>query len=95
VRVLDWMATRPFEELLEGAPSLLQQAERLVVDAHRHWYEAAGGRAWTEPKAYHWLHYEDEDPIARLKEGVRRLSPHLEADATALEDLERVTLRRD
>ena len=88
MRVLDWMATRPFEELLEGAPSLLQQAERLVVDAHRHWYEAAGGRAWTEPKAYHWLHYEDPDPVGRLRDGIRRLGPAIQVDESRLERLE-------
>lgn len=87
------MAARPFEDLLKGDPSLLQQAERLIVEAHRHWYEAAGGKDWTEPKAYHWLHYEDENPIARLKDGVRRMSGALQLDVTALSRLERLTRR--
>jgi hypothetical protein len=87
------MANRPFEELLEGDPPLLHQVERLVVEAHRHWYESAGGQNWSEPKAYHWLHYEDPNPIARLAEGVQRMSPHIEADENALAKLERLTGR--
>jgi hypothetical protein len=58
-----------------------------VVAAHRDWYAAAGGRDWSEPKAYHWLHYEDPDPVARLADGVRRLLPELksrEADVDAV-----------
>jgi len=53
--------------------------EAIVVAAHRDWYEASGGTVWTEPKAYHWLHYEDPDPVARLADGVRRLAPELAA----------------
>jgi len=87
------MATRPFEELLEGDPPLLHRVERLVVEAHRHWYEAAGGKDWSEPRAYHWLHYEDPDPIARLAEGVQRMSPNVQADETALAKLEQQLLR--
>jgi hypothetical protein len=87
------MSTRPFDELLVGDPPLLHQVERLVVEAHRHRYESAGGTGWSEPMAYHWLHYEDPDPVARLAEGVRRMSPNLEADEHALAQLERLAGR--
>jgi hypothetical protein len=67
------MATQPFERLLEGREPLLPAVERLVVKAHRRWYEAWGATDWSEPKAYRWLRYEDPDPVARLADGVRRL----------------------
>ena len=67
------MSTRPFESLLAGDHPLLPAVEALVVDAHRRWYAASGRPGWSEPKAYHWLRYEDPDPVARLTEGVRRL----------------------
>jgi hypothetical protein len=67
------MARQPFDRLLEGDPPLLRAVEAIVVAAHRDWYEASGRTDWTEPKAYHWLHYEDPDPIDRLTDGVRRL----------------------
>jgi len=51
---------------------LLRQGERIVVDAHRKSYEAAG-KPWSEPIAYKWLHYEDPNPVARLLEGARKL----------------------
>lgn len=69
------MAGQPFERLLEGDPPLLGEVEALVVAAHRAWYEGSGRTGWTKPKAYHWLHYEDPDPVARLADGVRRLRP--------------------
>jgi hypothetical protein len=72
------MAQQPFERLLDGDPPLLQEVETIVVAAHRDWYEASGQADWTEPKAYHWLHYEDPDPVARLADGTRRLAPELE-----------------
>jgi len=73
------MARQPFERLLEGNPTLLGEVEAIVVAAHRDRYEASGGTDWTEPKAYHWLHYEDPDPVARLADGVRRLAHELSA----------------
>jgi hypothetical protein len=73
------MARQPFNRLLEGDPPLLNAVETIVVAAHRDWYEASGRTDWTEPKAYHWLHYEDPDPVARLAEGVRRLPLELAA----------------
>jgi hypothetical protein len=71
------MAQQPFERLLEGDPPLLGEVEAIVVAAHRDWYSAAGRTDWTEPKAYHWLHYEDPNPVGRLADGVRRLLPEV------------------
>jgi hypothetical protein len=71
------MAQQPFDRLLEGDPPLLPAVEAIVVAAHREWYEASGRLDWTEPKAYHWLHYEDPDPVARLADGVRHLAPEV------------------
>jgi hypothetical protein len=71
------MARQPFNRLLEGDPPLLSAVERIVVAAHRDWFEASGRTDWTEPTAYQWLHYEDPDPVARLADGVRRLGPQL------------------
>ena len=67
------MAEQPFERLLEGDPPLLRSVEAIVVGTHREWYLASGGSDWSEPKAYHWLCYEDPDRVARLADGVRRL----------------------
>jgi hypothetical protein len=69
------MAAEPFELLLQGDPQLLQAVEALVVDMHQRWYESSGRSDWSEPKAYQWLHYEDPDPVGRLTDGVRSLSP--------------------
>ena len=66
------MAMQDFASLTTGDPSLLRQVERIVVDTHRRLNEAKGKR-WSEPIAYHWLHYEDPMPVARLADGVRRL----------------------
>jgi hypothetical protein len=79
------MAGQPFERLLEGDPPLLGSVEAIVVAAHRDWYSASGRTDWTEPKAYHWLHYEDPDPVARLAEGVRRLRPEVAARAAEVD----------
>ena len=51
---------------------LLRRVELVIVDAHRKSYEAAG-KPWSEPIAYHWLRYEDPNPVARLLEGARKL----------------------
>jgi hypothetical protein len=66
------MAQQDFSEMTAGDPSLLSQVERIVVDGHRRMYLATG-KPWSEPTAYHWLHYEDPHPLARLADGVRRL----------------------
>ena len=73
------MGGQPFERLLEGDPPLLRSVEAIVVGAHRDWYAASGRSDWAESKAYHWLHYEDSDPVARLVDGVRRLLPQVAA----------------
>jgi len=67
------MAAQEFETLRPGDEAgLLRQVERIVVDAHRRSYEAAG-TPWSEPIAYRWLRYEDPDPVSRLLEGARKL----------------------
>jgi hypothetical protein len=82
------MAGQPFDRLLFGDRPLLREVETVVVDAHRRWYTSRGGTDWSEPKAYHWLHYEDPDPVARLADGVRRLpAGYGEAAVVELEKL--------
>ena len=66
------MALQDFSEMTAGDPSLLRQVELIVLDGHRRLY-MADGKPWSEPIAYHWLHYEDAQPLARLAEGLRRL----------------------
>ena len=62
--------------IAEAVHSVLNQTfanlELIVVDAHRRSH-AAAGKAWSEPIAYHWLRYEDPNPVARLLEGSRKL----------------------
>ena len=55
-----------------GAPSLLDLAEAVVVDAHRRAH-APTDEPWSEPLAYSWLRYEDPKPVDRLLEGARKL----------------------
>lgn len=69
-RLLAWMAGHDFADISHG--SLLRDVEGVVVEAHRALY-AREGRPWSRPAAYHWLRYEDPDPVARLADGVRRL----------------------
>ena len=79
------MALEDFATLTAGEPGLLRQVELIVIDCHRRMYAAAGKR-WSEPIAYHWLHYEDPMPIERLADGVRRLSSaHGKVDAEAVD----------
>ncbi len=66
------MKRQDFTELTTGDPSLLRQVELIVLDTHRCLY-LAKGKPWSEPIAYHWLHYEDAQPVARLADGLRRL----------------------
>ncbi len=66
------MKRQDFAELTAGDPSLLRQVELIVLDSHRRLY-LAKGEPWSEPIAYHWLHYEDAQPVARLADGLRRL----------------------
>jgi hypothetical protein len=67
------MATRPFSEIAEGHPSLLEEVEGVVLDSHRRLYQSLGKR-WSRPIAYQWLHYEDPMPVERLADGVKRLA---------------------
>jgi hypothetical protein len=76
------MAEQDFSDLAAGDPSLLDQVEAIVVEAHRRLYEREG-EAWSRPVAYRWLRYEDPMPVERLLEGVEKL------------DLEGAVLDRD
>jgi hypothetical protein len=79
------MALQDFARLTEGDPSLLRQVELIVLDSHRRLY-AARAIPWSEPIAYHWLRYEDPQPVARLANGVRRLlSEHATVDSDAVD----------
>jgi len=84
-RLLAWMAAQDFERLTTGEPSLLRQVELIVLDSHRRLY-AARGIPWSEPVAYHWLHYEDPMPVARLADGLERLThEHANVDGDAVD----------
>jgi hypothetical protein len=83
------MAAQPFETVTD----LLPAVEKLVVDAHRRWYESRGLRDWSPPKAYHWLHYEDPDPIGRLSDGIERLASHVQVREEELVRLEKRAAR--
>ncbi|HET9780605.1 MAG TPA: hypothetical protein VFR33_02415 [Candidatus Dormibacteraeota bacterium] len=60
------MAVQDFDRLVSGG--LLRQVEEIVVDAYLNSHPGA-----SRPEAYHWLHYEDPDPVARLADAVRKL----------------------
>jgi len=62
------MAGQDFAELVKSR--LLSDVEDIVVDAHRTLYESEG-LEWSRPIAYHWLRYENPDPVERLKDGVK------------------------
>jgi hypothetical protein len=79
------MARQEFTELTTGDPSLLRQVEVIVLDSHRRLY-LAQGKPWSEPIAYHWLRYEDAQPVARLADGLRRLlRQRVKVDAGAVD----------
>jgi hypothetical protein len=67
------MAGQDFATLTAGERNLLRLVEGIVVESHRKLY-ASEGRPWSRPIAYHWLRYEDPLPVARLLEGVKRLT---------------------
>jgi hypothetical protein len=60
------MAGQDFASLVDAG--LLRDVEQLTVQAY-----LAAHPGTSRPEAYHWLHYEDPDPVARLADGVRRL----------------------
>jgi hypothetical protein len=64
------MAEQDFAELVRSR--LLTDVEDIVVEAHKELYESEGLQ-WTRPIAYHWLRYENSDPVERLRDGVKRL----------------------
>jgi hypothetical protein len=66
------MARQDFTKVSHGEPSLLRQAEEIVIETHRRLHEAEG-KAWSKPIAYRWLRFEDPMPVTRLQEGVKEL----------------------
>jgi hypothetical protein len=66
------MARQDFGDLSAGDPSLLREVEDIVIESHRDLYQREG-RPWSRPIAYHWLRFEDSEPVARLQEGVEKL----------------------
>ncbi len=66
------MVRQDFATVTAGEPSVLRRVEGIVIDSHRRLY-AAQGRPWSAHVAYHWLRYEDPLPVARLRDGVKRL----------------------
>ena len=77
------MERQEFSVLAESG--LLEQVEQIVVEGHRALSESEG-LAWTPPKAYRWLHYEDPEPVSRLLDGTKRLRERgVEFDADAVE----------
>ncbi len=60
------MRTADFAGLV--ASGLLKDVEEIVVAAYLSIHPGV-----SRPEAYHWLRYEDPDPVAQLADGVRRL----------------------
>jgi hypothetical protein len=66
------MGRQDFATLSAGEPSVLRQAEEIVIESHRRLYESEG-RAWSKPTAYRWLRFEDPMPVQRLRDGLKEL----------------------
>ena len=60
------MAEQDFGVLVSAG--LLTDVEEIVVMAY-----LGSNPGASRPGAYHWMHYEDPEPVARLEEAVRRL----------------------
>ena len=79
------MARQDFATISVGEPSILRQAEEIVIESHRRLSEREG-RDWSKPIAYRWLHFEDPMPVARLQDGLKRLRlGDVEADPEAVD----------
>jgi hypothetical protein len=77
------MGRQEFSEMVTSR--LLIDVEDIVIETHRRLYETEGEQ-WSQPIAYHWLRYENPDPVARLNDGVKRLRKRGAAfDASAVE----------
>jgi hypothetical protein len=77
------MADQDFAELVQSR--LLTDVEDVIIEAHKKLYESEG-LEWTRPIAYHWLRYENSDPVERLADGVKRLRKRgAKFDADAVE----------
>ena len=79
------MQHRDFQALVESG--LLERVEQLVVQEHGAVHAGLLHEMWSEPMAYHWLRYEDRDPVARLRDGTIRLAAEKE-QLLAREELE-------
>jgi hypothetical protein len=87
------MARQDFTTVSRGEPSLLRQAEEIVIEAHRRLYEAEG-MAWSKPVAYRWLRFEDPMPVTRLQDGVKELRRRAAAfDPDAVENIGREAIK--
>jgi hypothetical protein len=89
------MAHQDFTKISSGEPSLLRQVEEIVIESHRRMYEAQGHRdPWSKPVAYRWLRFEDPEPVARLREGLKELRQRAAAiDPDAVEKVSREALK--
>ena len=64
------MRAQPFESV---SSELLTGVEGLVVEEHRVLFGEVLGQEWSRPRAYHWIRYEDPDPIGQLSLATERL----------------------
>jgi hypothetical protein len=69
--LLEWMRHQPFDVVREQG--LLEGVERLVVAEHRALVEQVLDEAWTAPRSYRWIRYEDPDPVGALLRAGERL----------------------
>ncbi len=53
---------------------LLETLEGLVVAEHRAIFADLREEAWSRPRAYGWMRYEDADPAGRLLEASAKLA---------------------
>jgi len=60
------MAGQDFANLVDSG--LLKEVEAIVIEAY-----LGANPGDSRPAAYHWLRYEDPEPVERLREGVEKL----------------------
>ena|SRR5690348_14995262 len=64
------MRAQPFESV---SSAVLEAVEGLVVEEHRVLFQEVLAQPWSRPAAYHWIRYEDPDPIGQLIRASERL----------------------